>query len=103
MVISSFGPFDRRTEACSRLRYFTSKRQPAVGISLTRSWTRLGQELVVANTAPFNRTGHPTISVPAGTVDGPPVGRMHMLVGSRFDDATALDAASAVEAAIADG
>ncbi len=60
---------------------------------------RLRQELVVANTAPFNRTGHPAVSVPVGRVDGLPVGLM--LVGSRFDDATVLNAASAIESAIA--
>ncbi|SDR27245.1 amidase [Natronobacterium texcoconense] len=62
-------------------------------------YDRMRQDLVAANTAPFNRTGHPAISVPVGEVDGLPVGLM--LVGSRFDDATVLDAASALEAAVA--
>jgi len=57
---------------------------------------RLRTDDVVANTAPFNRTGHPGVSVPAGDVDGLPVGLM--LVGSRFDDATVLNAARALEA-----
>ncbi len=50
---------------------------------------------IPGNTSPFNRTGHPAVSVPAGTVDGLPVGLM--LVGSRFDDSTVLDAAHTLE------
>ncbi len=42
----------------------------------------------VANTAPFSATGHPALTVPAGMVDGMPVGMM--IVGRRFDDATCL-------------
>jgi amidase len=47
------------------------------------------------NTAPFDITGHPAISVPAGLVDGLPVGMM--IVGKRFDDATVLRVADAFE------
>jgi amidase len=47
------------------------------------------------NTAPFDATGHPAISVPAGLVDGLPVGMM--IVGKRFDDATVLRVADAFE------
>ena len=51
---------------------------------------------MLANTGPFNMTGHPAISVPCGkTSDGLPVGLM--LVGRRFDDATVLRAAHAFE------
>ncbi|MDL5363671.1 amidase [Halalkalicoccus sp. NIPERK01] len=50
------------------------------------------------NTAPFDVTGHPAISVPAGTADGLPVGLM--LVGERFDDATVLSSAHAFETAV---
>ncbi|MBV9321241.1 MAG: amidase [Mycobacterium sp.] len=50
---------------------------------------------MVANTAPFNITGHPAISVPAGLVDGLPVGMM--IVGKRFGDATVLKVADAFE------
>jgi amidase len=48
------------------------------------------------NTAPMDITGHPAVSVPAGLVDGLPVGMM--LVGKRFDDATVLKLADAFEA-----
>jgi amidase len=47
------------------------------------------------NTAPIDITGHPAISVPAGLLDGLPVGMM--IVGKRFDDATVLKVADAFE------
>ena len=50
---------------------------------------------MLPNTAPFDVTGHPAVSVPAGESDGLPVGLM--LVGDRFDDATVLRAAYAFE------
>ena len=56
---------------------------------------RLRKTGIVANTAALNRTGHPAVSVPAGEVDGLPVGLQ--LVGAHFDDATVLNAASALE------
>ncbi len=50
---------------------------------------------VALNTAPFDATGHPASSVPAGFVDGLPVGMM--LIGRRFDDATVLQMSAAFE------
>ena len=50
---------------------------------------------MVNNTAPFNMTGHPAISIPCGKSHGLPVGLM--LVGRHFDDATLLRAAHAFE------
>jgi len=47
------------------------------------------------NTAVFDATGHPAISVPCGLSDGLPIGMM--LVGRHFDDATVLRAAHAYE------
>ncbi|MXV62588.1 amidase [Natronorubrum sp. JWXQ-INN-674] len=63
-------------------------------------YDRMRETKVVANTTAFNRTGHPAVSVPVGEVDGLPVGLM--LVGSRFDDATVLDAAETLESALED-
>lgn len=50
---------------------------------------------MLANTAPFNVTGHPALSVPVGHHDGLPVGMM--IVGKHFDDATVLRAGHAFE------
>jgi amidase len=53
---------------------------------------------MIVNTAPFDVTGHPATSVPAGLVDGLPAGLM--VVGKRFDDATCLRVAQALEEAV---
>lgn len=50
---------------------------------------------VPKNTCPFDITGHPSISVPCGTVDGLPIGLM--FVASRMDEETLLRAADAFE------
>ena len=50
---------------------------------------------MIPNTAPFDVSGHPAISVPAGLSSGLPVGMM--IVGKRFDDATCLRVAAAFE------
>lgn len=50
---------------------------------------------MLPNTSPFDVTGHPAISVPAGTSDGLPVGVM--FVGQHFDDATVLQAGHTFE------
>ncbi|XP_048244586.1 amidase-like [Haliotis rufescens] len=47
------------------------------------------------NTAPFNCTGHPALTVNAGRVEGLPVGMM--IVGRHFDDLTILQVARAYE------
>jgi amidase len=49
----------------------------------------------VANTAQFNVTGHPALSVPAALIEGLPIGMM--LVGARGQDATVLRAGDAWE------
>ena len=48
------------------------------------------------NTAPFDVTGNPALSVPCGMSDGLPIGMM--LVGRQFDDATVLRAGHAYQA-----
>ena len=49
----------------------------------------------VAQTYVFNLSGHPAISVPAGMVDGTPVGLQ--IVGRRHEDLRVLAAAAAFE------
>ncbi|MGD9525345.1 MAG: amidase [Dehalococcoidia bacterium] len=59
----------------------------------------LGRALeMLANTAPFDVTGHPACSVPADMVGGLPVGLM--VIGKKFDDATVLRVAHALETAV---
>ncbi len=53
---------------------------------------------MLANTSPFDVSGHPGCSVPAGLVNGLPTGVM--IVGRRFDDATVLRVAHAFEQAV---
>ncbi|MGB3370144.1 MAG: amidase [Rhodococcus sp. (in: high G+C Gram-positive bacteria)] len=66
---------------------------PAPGIDRGTYLTKaLG---MVVNTAPQDVTGHPALSVPAGLVDGLPVGMM--VIGKHFDDATVLRVGYAFE------
>ncbi|HEU5156079.1 MAG TPA: amidase [Streptosporangiaceae bacterium] len=59
----------------------------------------LGRSLeMIANTAPFDVTGHPATSVPCGLVDGLPAGMM--IIGRHFDDATCLRVAHTFEQAV---
>jgi amidase len=53
---------------------------------------------MIVNTAPFDVSGHPATSVPAGLAGGLPTGLM--IVGRHFDDATCLRAAHALETAV---
>ncbi|MEU0266790.1 amidase [Nocardioides sp. NPDC006303] len=53
---------------------------------------------MIGNTCPFDVTGHPACTVPAGMSDGLPVGLM--IIGRHFDDATVLRVAHAFETAI---
>ncbi|HLK86454.1 MAG TPA: amidase [Candidatus Binataceae bacterium] len=50
---------------------------------------------MITNTAPFDLTHHPSMSIPCGTVDGLPVGLM--LTGRHFDESTIYRAAEAFE------
>ncbi|HLB79555.1 MAG TPA: amidase [Dongiaceae bacterium] len=52
---------------------------------------------MVGNTAPFDASGHPAMTVPCGMHEDLPIGLM--LVGKRYDDATVLRAAAAFEKA----
>ena len=51
-----------------------------------------------ANTAVFDATGHPALTVPCGLSNGLPVGLM--LVGGHFDEATIYRAAHAYEQSV---
>jgi amidase len=53
---------------------------------------------MLPNTAPFDVTGHPAMSVPCGLVDGLPVGLM--LIGEHYDEKTIYRAADAYEQAV---
>jgi amidase len=50
---------------------------------------------MVPNTAPFDATGHPAMSVPCGMSDGLPIGLM--LIGKYYDESTIYRAAAAFE------
>ena len=50
---------------------------------------------MLANTAPFDCTHHPAMSIPCGMVDGLPVGAM--LIGKMYDEETIYRAAGAFE------
>lgn len=50
---------------------------------------------MVGNTAPYNASGHPAISLPCGEHDGLPVGLM--LIGRHFGEADLLSAAEHFE------
>jgi len=75
---------------------------PTTPVTAHRNEPDLGTKAKVAhgwdmmhNTAPFNMTGHPAITVPCAKSGGLPVGLM--LVGRHFDDATLFRAADAFE------
>jgi len=59
---------------------------------MTHGWN------IVGNTAPFDVTGHPAISIPCAKSGGLPVGLM--MVGRYFDEATLLRVADAYERAV---
>lgn len=50
---------------------------------------------MIKNTAPFDSTGHPALSINAGFSEGLPVGMM--IIGKKFDEATVLKVARAFE------
>jgi amidase len=63
--------------------------------AVRRALLRPGLESVTANTAQFNVTGHPALTVPVGRRGGPPVGAM--LVGRWFDEASLFVAGKIIE------
>ncbi len=69
---------------------------PPAGVPREESIAR-STEMIV-NTAPFDVSGHPATSVPAGLAGGLPAGMM--IVGRHFEDSTCLRAAQAFETAV---
>lgn len=59
-------------------------------------WCQRAFEML-PNTAPFDVTGHPAMSIPCGMSDGLPIGMM--LVGRRYQESTIYQAAGAFEQA----
>ncbi|HKN97241.1 MAG TPA: amidase, partial [Pseudonocardiaceae bacterium] len=75
---------------------YTARKLPPADVSLA---DYLDTALtMIGNTAPFDVSGHPACSVPAGLVDGLPAGLM--LIGRRFADATVLRVAHTYEQAV---
>jgi amidase len=62
-----------------------------LGLYLQRAFEMIG------NTAPFDVTGHPAMSIPCGLGDGLPIGAM--LTGKHFDEEAIYAAAAAFEGA----
>jgi amidase len=72
---------------------YTARELPAADVSVA-GYLETGLSMI-GNTAPFDVTGHPACTVPAGLADGLPAGMM--IVGRRFDDATVLRVAHTYE------
>ena len=71
----------------------TASKLPAPGAPVEEQIARSLEML--ANTCPFDSTGHPAMSIPCGLVEGLPVGMM--LVGRRYEEGTIYRAAYAFE------
>ena len=89
---SAFGNFDLLLMPTTPMQ---AQRLPADDAPMIEKIAKSMEQ--VANTCPFNLTGHPAMNVPCGTVDGLPVGME--LVGRRWEEATLLRAAHAFEQA----
>ena len=73
----------------------TATKLPAAGASVEDNAGRALEML--ANTPPFDSTGHPAMSLPCGLLDGLPVGML--LVGERYEEGTIYRGAYASEQA----
>ena len=74
----------------------TASKLPEPGSSITEIVTKAFE--MIANTSQFDVTGHPSMSIPCGTVDGLPVGLM--LTGADYSESTIYAAAAAFEATV---
>jgi amidase len=85
-VLANFDAIAMPTTPMKAHRYRPNLRPGEV---VTHGWNMLG------NTAPFDMTGHPSISVPCGKSEGLPVGLM--LTGKHFDEMSLFRIADAFE------
>jgi amidase len=85
-VLANFDAIAMPTTPMKAHRYRPNLRP---GELIAHGWNMLG------NTAPFNMTGHPSMSVPCGKSDGLPVGLM--LTGKHFDEMALIRIADALE------
>ena len=85
-VLANFDALVMPTTPMKAHRYRPNLRP---GELITHGWNMLG------NTAPFNMTGHPSMSIPCGKSDGLPVGLM--LTGKYFDEMALIRIADAFE------
>ena len=74
----------------------TASKLPEPGAPITEVITRAFE--MIANTSQFDVTGHPSMSIPCGEVDGLPVGLM--LTGADYAESTIYAAAAAFEATV---
>ncbi|MDW3221549.1 MAG: amidase [Paracoccaceae bacterium] len=74
----------------------TASKLPEPGAPITEVISRAFE--MIANTAQFDVTGHPSMSIPCGQVDGLPVGLM--LTGADYTESTIYAAAAAFEASV---
>ena len=86
---NAFGQFDLLAMPTTPMKAHEYQRDLGTQGTLAHGWDMLD------NTAPFDMTGHPAISVPCGKSGGLPIGLM--LVGRQFEDATVLRAAHTFE------
>ena len=87
-------------DALSRVDVLVMPTMPLTATPLVTPETSREEEVtrsvaIMANTAPFDVSGHPATSVPTGLVDGLPAAMM--VVGRRYEDATCLRIANAWE------
>jgi amidase len=79
------------------LRDFDALVMPSTPMKAHRRDERLPYAMLT-NTAPFDVTGHPGLSIPCGMSDGLPVGLM--LIGRHFDDGTLMQLGFAYEQSV---
>jgi amidase len=88
--------YDEALKRCDVLLMPTTPRKPTAHLKDPNLEQILGVALdMMSNTATFDATGHPAISLPCGSINGLPIGMM--LVGRRFEETSILAAAHRFE------